>query len=98
MTSVKFRFQAVCLKKFTSLSIITSRSIHVEANSIIPFFLVVESYSMVCKYHIFSHSSVNGCLGCLHVLAIVNRLQGTQGCVHLFELQFCSKYAQEWDW
>ena len=42
MTSIKFRFQAVCLKKFTSLSIITSRSIHVEANSLIPFFLVVE--------------------------------------------------------
>ena len=38
--------------------------------------------------HIFSiHSSVDGHLGCFHVLAIVNR---TVGCMHLFKLEFWS--------
>ena len=31
-----------------------------------------EYYSIVYMYHIFVHSSVNGHLGCFHVLAIVN--------------------------
>ena len=29
-------------------------------------------YSIVCKHHIFIHSSVSGHVGCFHVLAIVN--------------------------
>ena len=33
---------------------------------------MAEYYSIVCMYHIFIHSSVNGRLGCFHVLAIVN--------------------------
>ena len=32
-----------------------------------------QQYSVVCVYHnFFIHSSVNGCLGCFHILAIVN--------------------------
>ena len=37
------------------------------------FFLMAESYSIVNIYHIFFiHSSVDGHLGCFHVLAVVN--------------------------
>ena len=49
---------------------IISRSIHVAANDIIVF--MAEQYSIVRMYHIFICSSVDGHLGCFHVLAIVN--------------------------
>ena len=42
------------------------------ANGIILFFLLAESYYVVCMHHVlFIHSSVGGHLGCFHVLAIV---------------------------
>ena len=42
-------------------------------------------------YHIlFIHSSVDGQLGCFHVLAIVNNAVWTLGCVYLFKLEFLS--------
>ena len=50
-------------------------SIHVAANGIISLFFMAELYSIVYIniYHIFFvHSSVDGRLGCFHVLAIVN--------------------------
>ena len=50
-----------------------SKSIHVVANGIIPFFFMAEYYLIVCMYHIsFICLSVDGCLGCCHVLVIVN--------------------------
>ena len=50
-----------------------SSAIHVAANGIIVFFFMAEWYSIVYIYHIFLiQSSVNGHLGCFHVLAIVN--------------------------
>ena len=39
-------------------------------------------------YHIFIHSSVDGHLGCLHVLAIVHSAAMDTECVCLFELWF----------
>ena len=67
---------------------INSRSIHVAANGIIPFFLLLTSVSMythicVCIYiyvhHIFFIcSSVNVHLGCFHVLPIVNSVANEQ--------------------
>ena len=57
----------------TLLSVIISGSIHVAVNSIILFFFfMAEEYAIVCMYHNFIHSSVNGCLCCLHVLSLVN--------------------------
>ena len=48
-------------------------SIQVAANGIILFFFMAEQYSMVYIYHTFLiQSSVDGHLGCFHVLAIVN--------------------------
>ena len=48
--------------------------IHVAANGIISFFSMAEWYSIVYMYEVFFiHSSVDGHLGCFHVLAIVNR-------------------------
>ena len=51
---------------------IISRSIHVAANGIISFFSMAEYYAIVYMYRIFIHSSVDGHLGCSHVLAIIN--------------------------
>ena len=56
-----------------SLSMIISRSIYVPVNIIISHIFVTEKYSIVYMYYIFFiHSSVNGHLGCLHVLAFIN--------------------------
>uniref|UniRef100_A0A8D0WGF1 Uncharacterized protein n=1 Tax=Sus scrofa TaxID=9823 RepID=A0A8D0WGF1_PIG len=50
-----------------------SSSIHVAANGIMSLFFMAEEYFMVYIYHIFRiQSSVDGHLGCFHVLAIVN--------------------------
>ena len=51
---------------------IISRSIHVPANGIISSIFTTEEYSIMYIYYIFIHSSVDGHLGCFHVLAIVN--------------------------
>ena len=33
---------------------------------------MAEQYFIVYMYHFFIHPSLDGCLGCFHVLAIVN--------------------------
>ena len=56
-----------------SLSIIPFKSIHGASNGKISFFFMAEEYSIVHVYHtFFIHSSVDGHLGCFHILAIVN--------------------------
>ena len=57
----------------TSFILAVSKSIHISANGTIPFLFVAEPYSIVYRYHIiFIHSSVDGHLGCFHVLAVIN--------------------------
>ena len=49
-----------------------SRSIHLTTNNSISFLFMAEYYSIVYMCHIFFiHSSVDGHLGCFHVLAVV---------------------------
>ena len=58
---------------FVSFNMIISRSAYVAANGIILFFFIAEYYSVIYKCHIFfTHSFVDGHLGCLHVLGIVS--------------------------
>ena len=51
-------------------------------------------------YHNFLiHLSVNGHLGCFHVLAIVNSAEMNIGSIHVsFNSGFLSVYAQQWDY
>ena len=61
------------LAELTSLSMIIYRSSHVAANGIISFIYAWITFHCIYIYHIFFiHSSVDGHLGCFHVLAIVN--------------------------
>ena len=74
-------FVFLCLSDFTC--IVISRSIHIAAH-LIAFFTMAEYYSIVYVYHIFFiNSSVDGHLGCLHVLFIVNHASMNMG-LHVF--------------
>ena len=44
---------------------------------------------MFIPHIFFIHLSVNGHLGCIHVLAIIKVLLWTLGCMYHFELEFC---------
>ena len=57
----------------TSLCIIGSRFTHIIRTDSNVFLFMAEHYFVVYMYHnFFIHSSVDGHLGCFHVLAVVN--------------------------
>ena len=75
----------------TSPSIKISRFIHVADNGIISLcFLMAEKYSNGYMYHIFIYSSIEGHLGCFHVLAIIKRAIVSIGVHYIFTLWFSS--------
>ena len=73
----------------TSLWIMGSSFVHLIRTDSNVFLFMAEQYSIVYMYHsFFIHSSVDGHLGCFHVLAIVNRAQWTLGYMCLFQFWF----------
>ena len=71
-----------------SLSIMFFRSLHTVAKGKI-FFFMAEKYSIVWMSHsCFIYSSVDGHLGCFHILATVNNFAVNIGCLCSFELVF----------
>ena len=81
VSTVFFRFHIyalaynICFSLSDLLHCMTdSRSIHLNTNNSISLLFMAEQHSIVYMYHIFFiHSSVDGHLGCFHVLATVNR-------------------------
>ena len=51
---------------------------------------MTESHASVSTVNpAFGNTSVDGCVGCFYVLAIVNSAAMNTGCVYLCELGFC---------
>ena len=78
----------------TSFSIMSSRFIHVAEMARLPSFSWLHNIPlhvfMYVSHVFFIQSSIEGCLGCFHILALVN---------HLFEIMFSfivDKYSK-WD-
>lgn len=60
-----------------SPSIVYSKSIDIVSNAGFTFWRW-RMFHYMCLLHFFSHSSIHGCLGCYHVLAIVNNAAMTR--------------------
>ena len=67
---------------------IISSHIYVAANGIIFFFMAEIVFHCIYVPHFFIHSSADGHLGCLHVLAIVNSAAMNTGVRVSFYISF----------
>ena len=80
----------------TSLSVIISRFIHVAANGIISFFFMTEKYSIIyICVHVYTHttsSSVDGLVGCFHLLPVVNSVALNFRVLVSFQVRSFSRY------
>ena len=95
-----FRLQYLSFSfRLTSLCLICSRFIHLIRTDSNAFLFMAEQCSFVYMYHnFFIYLSVNGHLGCLHVLAIINSAAMNIGVyVSLSKSGFLGVYAQQWD-
>ena len=64
------------------------KSIHVAANGSVSYFLRLSNIP-VCVYHTFlNQSSLDGHLGCSHVLVSINSAATNIECMYLFKLEF----------
>ena len=59
-------------------------SMFLQIDGLISFFLMTEQYSIVCIHQVFIHSPIDGDIGCLHTLAIVNKWD----CRCIFEILY----------
>lgn len=61
---------------------------HVPACDSISFFSNSSKYSIICIYNIFFiHLSINGYLGCFHILTILsNDVKNMERCIYLLEV------------
>ena len=74
-------------------SIMCSRFIHLIRTDSDAFLFMAEQYSIVYMYHsFFIHSSINGHVGCFHVLAIINSAAMNIGIHVPFSILFSSGY------
>ena len=68
-----------------------SGSFRFAPNGIVLFFVILIQYSIICMYHIFLiHSSVDGQLGCFHVLAVGHSAAMNTGVHESFWIMFFS--------
>ena len=78
-------------KRWTWLS-----NLHNEYTYIYIVCIYIYIYIYIYTYHIFIHSSIDGHVGCFHILTVVNRSTMTLGCVcpsKLVLLLFFSGYV-----
>ena len=88
--------------RYLSFSVWLIDLLHVPWSSLGPFMLLQMAllhfflngwvYSIVCMYHFFIHSLVNGHLGCFHVMVIVNSAAVNTRLHVSFQIMVFSRY------